>query len=191
MLLLRRPADGDIRAFIAAQAALPFSYEEVGATGAAPPAWATVDHNRAVLGCGPEIFERAVAALRGWRMFAFRGVELCWPDAPVAAGTTVAILARVGPAWILNACRIVYAIEEPDRVGFAYGTLPDHPVRGEERFLVERGAGGEVAYDILAFSRPASLPLSLGRPLLRRAQRQFATASKAAMRRAVAADLSG
>jgi uncharacterized protein (UPF0548 family) len=35
-------------------------------------------------------------------------------------------------------CRIVYVIDEPDRRGFAYGTLPGHPERGEEAFIISR-----------------------------------------------------
>ena len=185
MLLLHEPSDTEIRRFIADQAARPFSYAEVGATGARPPAGTAVDHNRIRLGVGDDAFSRAVAAVRAWRMFAIGGVQLCWPDAPIAAGTTVAILARLGFVWSLNACRIVYVVDQPERFGFAYGTLPEHAVRGEERFLVERDASGEVSYDLLAFSRPSSRVLAIGRPLLRTAQRRFAAASKQAMWRAV------
>ena len=42
--------------------------------------------------------------------------------------------------WWLNACRIVYVVDEAGPVtkfGFAYGTLPGHAGTGEERFLVE------------------------------------------------------
>jgi len=189
MLLRRRPSDGDLRAFIAAQAKLPFSYRDVGATRGQPPAGQAVDHNRVQLGYGRAAFERAEAALRGWQMFAMRGVELCWPNAPLEVGTTVAVLAQLGRVWSLNACRIVYVIDERAptvRRGFAYGTLPEHAVRGEERFVVEwNEASDEVTYDLLAFSRPASLLLACARPLLRRAQRRFARASLAAMQRAV------
>jgi uncharacterized protein (UPF0548 family) len=43
--------------------------------------------------------------------------------------------------WSLNACLIVYVIEEEasllKRYGFAFGTLPGHVERGEDRFTVE------------------------------------------------------
>jgi uncharacterized protein (UPF0548 family) len=188
MFVRRRPADEAIRRFIAEQAAQPFSYADVGATRGDIPARYTVDRNRAVLGCGTEVFARAVAAVRGWQMFAIERVQLCWPTAPIEVGTTVAILAGAGAIWSLNACRIVYTVDEPNRFGFAYGTLPDHAVRGEERFLVEWDrASGEVAYDLLAFSVPGSVLFTIARPLLRRMQQRFAAASKAAMRRAVSA----
>lgn len=190
MIRWRRPSDEEIRAFIDAQAAQPFSYADVGATRGELPAGYTVAHHRVRLGGGQAVFERAVAALRQWRMFAVDGVALCWPDAPQQVGTTVAILAGVGGIWSLNACRIVYLIDEsgpPVRRGFAYGTLPEHAVRGEERFAVEwSSASDDVSYDLLAFSRPRTTWLRAARPLLRVAQRRFAHGSLAAMRRAVA-----
>lgn len=187
MFLYRKPRDEEIRRFVADQAEQPFSYPDVGATRGTPPAGWTVDHNRVALGRAPDSFERAIAAVRSWRMFVDTGGQLCWPTAPIEPGTTVAVLAAVGPVWSLNACRIVYVIDEADRFGFAYGTLPAHVVRGEERFLVERDrASGEVVYDLLAFSRPRDVLITLTHPLLRRMQWHFAAASKAAMVRAVA-----
>lgn len=60
--------------------------------------------------------------------------------------------------WWLNACRIVYVVDESgpiSRFGLAYGTLPGHVERGEERFMIEWNRGdNSVWYDILAFSRP-------------------------------------
>lgn len=188
MLLTRRPSAERIRAFIAAQAALPFSYAEIGASREAAPAGYACDHNRVRLGTGKAAFEAGKAALRAWRMFAIPGIELCWPSAPIAVGSTVAILAGSGFVWSLNACRIVYVLDEegpPARAGFAYGTLPEHAVRGEERFLIEWvRETDEVYYDLLAFSRPSSLALSIARPLLRVTQRRFARLSLAAMREA-------
>jgi uncharacterized protein (UPF0548 family) len=190
VILLRRPSAHDIRVFIDAQAALPFSYEEVGATRGTPPAGYTVDRNRIRLGRGHTAFERGVAALRQWRMFAIDGVELCWPSASIATGTTVGVLAHAAGLWSLNACRVVYVVDERaelTRYGFAYGTLPEHAVRGEERFLIEwSAASDEVVYDLLAFSQPSSALLGAVRPLLRRMQRRFARRSLEAMRRAAA-----
>jgi uncharacterized protein (UPF0548 family) len=34
--------------------------------------------------------------------------------------------------------RVVAVADEPDRCGFAYGTLPGHAVCGEEAFVVAR-----------------------------------------------------
>ena len=53
-------------------------------------------------------------------------------------------------------CRVTEVIDEPNRIGFVYAALPGHPERGEERFVVERRAGGEVAFVIEAISRPST-----------------------------------
>ena len=77
-------------------------------------------------------------------------------------------------------------MEEEDKFGFTYGTLPDHAESGEERFLAEWDrATGWVWYDILAFSRPRHLLTRLGYPWTRGVQRRFARDSAAAMVRAV------
>ncbi len=62
-----------------------------------------------------------------------------------------------GPVRITAPCRVVYTVNEPDRQGFACGTLPGHPECGEEAFLVERDDDGAVTFAITAFSRPATL----------------------------------
>jgi uncharacterized protein (UPF0548 family) len=98
---------------------------------------------------------------------------------------------RGGPSlwvWSLNACRIVYTIDEGGAVanyGFAFGTLPDHAAMGEERFTIEFHANNEsVWYDIYAFSRPRALA-RLAYPFTRTPQTRFASDSKWAMQRAV------
>lgn len=54
-------------------------------------------------------------------------------------------------------CRVVDVVEEPNRRGFAYGTLPGHPETGEERFIAERDpVTGEVTLFITAFSNPGT-----------------------------------
>jgi uncharacterized protein (UPF0548 family) len=148
-----------------------------------------VDHNRAKLGEGRDTFGRAVAALHAWRMFDIGSVRLVPEEAPVEVGTTVAVLARHYGFLSLNPCRIVYTIEDEDggcvRRGFAYGTLPDHGERGEERFTVEwRRHDDSVFYDLYAFSRPNSFLAMLGYPLARRLQHRFAKDSLQAMVRA-------
>ena len=148
-----------------------------------------MDHNRVRLGADEEAFARAVEALRGWRMFDLGWVRLCWPDAPLEVRTTVAVLGGHYGFWSLNACRIVYRIEEDEgvrRFGFAYGTLPEHAASGEERFVGEWDLGeGSVWYELYAFSKPGSALTKIGRPLVRGLQRRFARDSMRAMARAV------
>ena len=44
------------------------------------------------------------------------------------------VIVHLGP--VRAPCRVVYVVDEPDRRGFAYGTLPGHAESGEERFVV-------------------------------------------------------
>ena len=191
MFLFDEPSPQRIARFLYAQRGAPFSYDEVGATreGAKQPPGYAVDHNRARLGRGRDAFERAVAALYAWKMFEIGWARLVPEGAPAEVGTTVAVLARHYGFHSLNPCRISYTIEEDEGVvvrrGFAYGTLPDHGERGEERFRVEwRREDDSVFYDLYALSRPNHLIARLGYPLARRLQRRFARDSLQAMVRA-------
>jgi uncharacterized protein (UPF0548 family) len=98
----------------------------------------------------------------------------------------VAVLVRHFRFWSLNACRIVYVIEEERSFGFAYGTLQDHAEQGEERFSIEWSPDDDsVAYNILAFSKPRKWQPSVMWPLSGALQRKFARESLDAMKRAV------
>src|SRR5215213_5127464 len=121
--------------------------------------------------------------------------KLCWLEAPIKEGTVVGTLGRHFGLWALNACRIAYVIEEEEpllqRYGFAFGTLPTHVERGEERFMVEwHCADDSVWYEVFAFARPAHPLASVGPPFVRLVQRRFAAASLRAMVAAVNAGCS-
>jgi uncharacterized protein (UPF0548 family) len=187
MFLISKPDKAAIQSFLDAAGSQSFSYPEVGASKAASPTGYNVDHNRTKLGTGAGAFEKAKRAVRHWKMFDLPWIDLCWPDTPLEAGQNVAILAGHFGFYSLNASRIVYTIDEADRFGFAYGTMTEHVVIGEERFSVELDQEtGEVWYDLLAFSRPGHILARLGFPLGRHLQHEFAKDSLAAMRRAVA-----
>jgi len=183
---LSRPDSAAIRRFLDEQRALPFSYEEIGHTkyGARTHRGYDVDHNRQQLGAGAATFAAACAAIRAWRMFPapWTAIE---PAAPIEVDASVGVLVRALGLWWLNAARIVYVIDEPRRFGFAYGTLPGHAERGEERFSVEWRDDDSVWYDLYAFSRPRLLAARIGAPVTRALQRRFARDSKAAMAAAV------
>lgn len=188
MWLFSTPDADRIAAFLELQQSLPVSYPEVGHSLDRSPAGYNIDHNRVMLGRGEEVFEKACAALRSWTMFPAPWTRIDPPNAPIVAGQTVAMLAQVYGLWWLNACRIVYVIDETapvQRFGFAYGTLPGHVEKGEERFTVERLADDTVWYDLRAFSRPRFWLVRLAKPLARGLQRRFATESKLAMQHAV------
>ncbi len=74
--------------------------------------------------------------------------------------------------FVTAAARIVYVVDEPNRYGFAYGTLPHHPVAGEEAFLVEQDDRGNVNFVIEVFSRPRHPLARLGKPVSRLVQKR-------------------
>ena len=199
MFTWRKPADAEIKRFLQQQAREPFSYDRVGCTaeGKVSPrnGW-NVDRCRVRLGTGRETFERAQGAIKQWRMFPSEVAQLCYPDCPVEAGATVAVLYRLWlVCWILMPAKIVYTLDDEivapagrvRRFGFAYGTLPDHPERGEERFLIEwHAADDSVWYDLLAVSQPAHPLARLGYPYTRWEQARFRRWSTVAMQSVVA-----
>ena len=189
MLSLRKPSPETLRRFIHEQAQLPFSYAAVGATANTPPNDHVVDRTRVKLGEGEAKLAGAIRALRTWEEFQLGWVEAWSRETPIEVGAAVAVMGRAMGCWWLNACRIVYVVDEPGRkFGFAYGTLPCHVESGEERFLVEFDpTDGGVWYDIIAFSRPNHFLTRLGYPMVRRMQKRFGRDSAAAMLRAVEA----
>jgi uncharacterized protein (UPF0548 family) len=194
MLTLRRPTDAAIREFLQTRREAPYSYSHVGATldeRAAPGC--NVDRHRVLLGRGNDAFARAVAALRGWKMFPPQIVQLCWPETPIEPGEVVAGLYRGPRVWAVLPCRVVYTIDEPiadtRRFGFGYGTLEGHMEAGEERFLVEQVPSGEVYYDLFVLSRPASRLARIGYVFTRREQARFRRLSGEAMQRCAAIGL--
>jgi len=189
MFTFRRPTDEDIRNLLARQAGQPWSYDcvEVTRNPMALPGW-NIDHHRVLLGHGVEAFAAACEAIRGWKMFPPEMTRVYWPDSPQQPGDVVAVLYRARPffLWMLFPARVVYRVDEPRRFGFAYGTLPDHPERGEERFLVEWSqADDSVWYDLLAVSRPGHWLARLGYLYARYEQAKFRRLSGQAMQRAV------
>jgi uncharacterized protein (UPF0548 family) len=187
MFLRRKPTEEFVRKFVSAQQHLPFSYSQVGATQSQPPGGFTVDHNRIKLGAGEETYKRAVSALRSWQQFELGWVTVVPPGEALVVGTTVAVQAKTFGFWSLNAARIVYVIDERKaqeaKFGFAYGTLPDHVERGEERFTVEwhNDEDDSVWYDIYAFSHPKHPLVRIGFPVTRMLQKRFVRDSLAAM----------
>jgi uncharacterized protein (UPF0548 family) len=183
--MIREPSDEDAARFVASQRDLPFTYPEVGATNATPPAGYNVDRNRIKLGSGAATYRIAVDALKEWRQFDLGWVVIVPRGVPIEIGATVAVKARAFGTWSLNASRVVYTIDEARRFGFAYGTLPDHVECGEERFLIEWLPDDSVWYDIHAFSRPQHPLVKFSRPLARMLQKRFARDSLNRMKSAL------
>jgi uncharacterized protein (UPF0548 family) len=168
------------------QRGAPLSYGPAGLTRSPASQRYQADMNAVELGRGREVFERARRALTEWRMFRLGWVRVL-PERPVIQeGETVCVAAGTLGLWFLNACRVVYLVDEADRFGFAYGTLQAHAEEGEELFLVEHDrADDSVSYRIAALSRPRAWHARLGYPFTRALQRRFARDSMKAMAEAV------
>lgn len=192
----RPPSPERVAAFLADQRRNgELSYRDVGASRAGAPAGFDMDHNRVRLGEGERAWAAAVAALRAWTMFPRPWTRIEPAGAPQREGEVVAMIAHIYDVWWLNACRIVYVVDEADangrRVGFAYGTLRAHVESGEERFMVERRADDSVWYDLRAISRPRYWAARMAKLLARGLQRRFVRESQAAMGAAVARAVGG
>jgi uncharacterized protein (UPF0548 family) len=166
-----------------AGAAGDLTYPERGATrGELPPGYGHLERTDP-LGTGEAVFERAAAALLGWRMHLGAGLAVTASRPSAEVGAVVVTTLGWRPLGVRAPCRVVYTVDEPGRRGFAYGTLPGHPERGEEAFLVELGPDGAVRLTIRAFSRPASWLARAGGPLGRAAQRLVTARYVRALRR--------
>ncbi|WP_225729817.1 MULTISPECIES: DUF1990 family protein [unclassified Nocardia] len=148
-----------------------FTYPEVGATAGPPPAGYHHFRLRRRIGHGRAVFERAAAEVLAYRMQKGTGVFES-ADTPTAApGTGITVRLGLGPLAIHAPCRVVYVLDEPNRRGFAYGTLPGHPEIGEELFAVEFDPTDESVHGLVAaFSRPATWYVRLGGPVVRAIQ---------------------
>lgn len=124
----------------------------------------------------PHGFEAACEALRRWEGHRGAGVSTSG-STPLAVGETVALAIPVGPLTLTAACRIVDVVDETDRFGFTYATLPHHPQIGEESFMVERLEGGGALFVVSATWRPkvlaARVAPAIGHRLQSRSVRRY------------------
>lgn len=153
-----------------------FTYAEVGATREVDrmPQDAHPMGHRRLLG-GPGVFGPAVELVLGYGMQRGAGFQVTASTPYAEPGTEVTMTARFGPIGVTAPTRVVYVIDEPDRQGFAYGTLPGHPESGEELFLIER-VGEETWVEVRAFSRPGRWFTRLAGPVARLLQTRAALA---------------
>ena len=163
----------------------PFTYPEVGATraGPLPPGYHHGEHS-AVVGSGPAALERAAAAVFGWRAQRAAGLRVRASGPAGEPGTVVVLTAGLPRFGYDIPCRVVWAQDDGEERGFAYGTLPGHPESGEEAFVVRLRPDGSVVFTTRVFSRLATPLARLGGPVSRAVQHAALSRYVSAIRRA-------
>lgn len=154
---------------------VPFTYSDVGATeGEFPPGYHHFRLRRRI-GSGRTLFEQAAAQVLDYGMQRGTGIFQTATTPVAEPGTELTVRLGLGPIGVTAPCRVVYVLDEPDRRGFAYGTLPGHPESGEELFAVEYDPADDSVYGIVAaFSKPGAWYTRVGGPVVRLIQRWFA-----------------
>lgn len=134
------------------------------------PGFATL--NRTIrLPRGEQSFRLAGETILRWDMHRRAGMRVHGTTPRAEPGSTVVLGLGLAGIRLIFPCRVREAFEEPNRIGFAYLTLPGHPECGIEQFQVELAEDGSVHATITAVSRPANLLVALGGPVSRLAQR--------------------
>ncbi|MGX1810714.1 DUF1990 family protein [Nocardia sp. NPDC055321] len=148
------------------------SYPNVGATAPAAERWTDPGagfrrFERTVpLGRGDALWDSASEALMHWEVkqrSGFRVTPLSTTELRATLDADYRITATIGPIKIHEPARVVAVVDTPTRRGFAYGTLPGHPVSGEEAFIVHRTPDDTVHLTLRSLTRPA--PTTPWRPL--------------------------
>lgn len=136
------------------------------------------------LGSGDQ-FPLAREAIFSWTLQDLAGVVV-HPARRVTEGQIVTL--GLNPVWPasprrlrgrdllvpVGSCVVTRVIDEEDRAGFTYRTLPGHLENGEETFLVSIGADGRLGVTISAVSVPAHPLLRLTAPMTVAAQELMA-----------------
>lgn len=114
--------------------------------------------------------EAAAAELFSWQVQRRAGLRVQSSEAVLRQGTVVLLHLGLGTVAVRIPCRVVEVVDEPGRRGFTYATLPGHPERGLERFMLTTAEDGRVRFAVSAVSQPATLLTKIGGPLARAAQ---------------------
>ncbi|MCF8589202.1 DUF1990 domain-containing protein [Gordonia sp. HY366] len=116
-----------------------------------------------MIGSGAGDFNAARAALFTWQVQLRSGVRVEADSPIVRLGGVAVVSVGVGPLRIGGPVRIVDVVDEPERAGFTYVTLPGHPEAGEESFRISTD-DGLVRFELTGASRPATLLTRVGAP---------------------------
>lgn len=157
-------------------AAGELNYEGIGSTEHGPPLArpdCLVTH--AFVGEGLATYHRVVQGMLTWQLQKRAGLRVRAESDVVVPGTRVVSGFGVGPFRLNAPCEVVWVRRPvpggaPQSAGFGYGTLPGHPVRGEEAFVVSIDARGQVDLQITAFGGPSNWFYAAGGGLTKRAR---------------------
>ncbi|MEV6106677.1 DUF1990 domain-containing protein [Streptomyces sp. NPDC051940] len=165
------------------------TYPEAGATRnpTLPSGYRHLSHT-ARLGEGEAVFTAAAEAVLSWEMHRHLiGVRIQADGPRAVRGAHVEVTLGAGPLRITAPCEVVWTVDDEHRAGFAYGTLPGHPERGEEAFVVTLAEDGGVTLTVRAFSRPAARFARAAGPLVPVFQHAYARGLGRTLRRLAAA----
>ena len=179
---INKPSDAYLNRYLEQQKTKAFSYRELGKSKEKSIKKYNNDYHFQVIGKGDIVWENAKALLRNWKQFPMGWTALYTKEKSIKTGDVVAVLFNLLGIWWINSARIVYVFDEPNRFGFAYGTLEGHVEKGEECFWLEKNDNQEIIYHIKAFSLPAHLLVWMAYPFSRMMQKKFVNDSMAQMK---------
>ncbi|MBG6224994.1 uncharacterized protein (UPF0548 family) [Arthrobacter sp. CAN_A2] len=168
-----------------------FTYEERGATdrpfpesleGGWPGGYTVMVESHEIATEDPSAaFIALTEGILAWELHRGAGLTMESDAVRAAPGVRVVSGFGIGPARIKAPCRVIWSRTPQldgagravpgQRGGFGYGTLPGHPVRGEEGFYAELTADNRLLFICSAYSVPASLLFRLMAPVTRLTQR--------------------
>lgn len=137
-----------------------------------------------VIGQGREAFTKVGYALMHWDIHREAGFQVQPQHNQVRTNERVGLVLPVAPFTGVTAiCKVVQVVAEGDTIGFAYGTLPGHPMRGEESFVLSHRPDDSVVMTVTAVSKPDAWFIKLAGPLAKGKQskttRKYLAAAKA------------
>jgi uncharacterized protein (UPF0548 family) len=124
------------------------------------------------IGEGPDDWQAAALEVLRWGVKTRSGFAVIG-DARATPGSRYWLIARVGPFRVEEPAEVIGVIEEPERVGMAYGTLTGHPIRGEEAFVVTRNDDDTVWFTLRSVTQPSSGVWRAASPAVLLAQRVY------------------
>lgn len=168
-----------------------FTYDERGATdrpfpesldGGWPSGYTVMVETHAIEAADPSAaFIALTEGILAWNLHRGAGLTMESDAGRAEPGVRVVSGFGLGRVRIKAPCRVLWSRSPQldgagravpgQRAGFGYGTLPGHPVRGEEGFYAELTADNRVVFICTAYSMPASLLYRLASPVTRLTQR--------------------